>query len=139
LISSQSGKSTVSKALNRISDDAKRSGFLWLAAETALVRKALFPEVKHDTAWAEQLCSEEQLVSLSGSTVSGNDWERSLKALLSIGSSDISSKETIQKQSRLLWFLSGKETNLGIPSMYIDPLFFWTCEKVVGKTSIVAW
>jgi len=103
-----------SKTLSRISNDARTSGFFWIAAETALVRKSLLPEVKHDTAWAEQLCGEERLVSLSGTTVSGNDWERSLKALLSIGSSDISSKETVQKQSRLLWFLSGKETNLGI-------------------------
>ncbi|MFA7061277.1 MAG: DEAD/DEAH box helicase [Pedobacter sp.] len=103
-----------SKILDRISDDAKLSGFLWIAAEAALLSKAINPEGKHTTAWAEQLCSKERLVSLSLSTESGNDWERSLTALLSIGSSDISSKETVQKQSRLLWFLSGKETNLGI-------------------------
>lgn len=100
--------------LKKIREGCKAAGFDWLAAQAVLLSKIINPQGKYDTAWADILFRNEGISSLSGNSGSGNDWERSLKALQLVGSSDVQAKEPVKKQSRLLWFLSGNEKHLGI-------------------------
>ncbi len=102
------------KILKRIIKGGKSSGFNWLAGEAALLNKAINPQGKPDTAWAEELFSKEKIVSLSGRAGGGNDWERSLKALLALGSAGAPKGSAPPKASRLVWLISGNDSQIFI-------------------------
>ncbi len=99
--------------LKFVQEGCDSAGFYWIMAEASLLRKTFDPTGTYDTTRAESLFFSEGICRLSQSSVHGHDWERSLKALLAIGS-DTPAKETIPKQSRLVWLLSGDNDHLEI-------------------------
>ena len=64
-----SGGPMYGNILKPLADKAGRAGFNWLAGEAALLHKALEPKGEHPVAWAEQLFSEEGIVSLRNNFV----------------------------------------------------------------------
>lgn len=102
------------KILKRILDDGKLCGFHWLAGEAALLNKAIHPQGKHDTAWAEELFNEEKIVSLSGRSGGDQDWQRSLKALLALGCAEAPKGSAPPKESRLIWLIYGNDSQIFI-------------------------
>ena len=100
--------------LNRVIERAGAAGFRWIAAEASLLKHAINPKGKKDIADAEQLFQREQIVSLSGHSVGGNEWERSLKALLALGSGETAQIASAPKQSRLIWLVSGINNSIHI-------------------------
>jgi superfamily II DNA or RNA helicase len=103
------------KALERIRSGATKSGYLWLAAEAAFLCKRINPDGKHMTAVGEQLFQSGGLVSISEKADSADNWERSLKALMSLGgAAPVAAKEGAAKATRIIWMLSGNETYVDI-------------------------
>jgi superfamily II DNA or RNA helicase len=103
------------KALERIRSGALKSGYLWLAAEAAFLCKRINPDGKDLTAVGEQLFQIGGLVSISEKADSADNWERSLKALMSLGSAaPIAAKEGAAKANRIIWMLSGNEAYVDI-------------------------
>jgi superfamily II DNA or RNA helicase len=93
--------------LRDLQTHAEKAGFRWFAAEAAMLRKAISPDTKHQLADAEKLYSEQGITPLSGSGSNGNDWERSLKALLTLGTDSPAKGSTSQSVTRLVWLVSG--------------------------------
>jgi superfamily II DNA or RNA helicase len=95
---------------------AKEGGWHWIAAEGALLRKAINPDCKQATAHAEQLFSRQEIITLAGRSVGEKEWERSLKALLALANAGTPGTGTggAPKKSRLVWFVSGNDDHVQI-------------------------
>jgi superfamily II DNA or RNA helicase len=102
------------KALEQIRSGAAAAGYHWLAAEAAFLCKSIKPDGKDLTAVGEQLFQSGGLVSISAKSDSADNWERSLKALMSLGGAAPAAKESTAKASRIIWMLSGNETYVDI-------------------------
>ncbi len=103
------------KALERIRTGATASGYLWLAAEAAFLCKRINPDGRDMTAVGVQLFQSGGLVSISENADSADNWERSLKALLSLGGAvPMAAKDGAAKATRIIWMLSGNETYVDI-------------------------
>ena len=103
------------KALEQIRSGATKSGYLWLAAEAAFLCKRFNPDGRVITAVGEQLFQAGGLVSISEKTDSADNWERSLKALMSLGGgAPAAAKESSAKATRIIWMISGNETYVDI-------------------------
>lgn len=103
------------RTLEQIRSGAAAVGYGWLSAEAALLRARLDPGNKNQAAEAEQLFQEQGIVSISGQSESADNWERSLRALLSLGGTGPSTaKENAAKTSRIIWMLSGNESYVDI-------------------------
>lgn len=95
---------------------ARKAGLEWIAAEATLLRQAMDPQQKRGAEGAERLFREEQIVTLSGQFVGDQEWERSLKALLALGSGETGTKAA-PRQSRLVWFIWGNDETVQIQPM----------------------
>ncbi|MHB8123688.1 MAG: DEAD/DEAH box helicase, partial [Desulfuromonadaceae bacterium] len=103
------------KALELVRAGATKSGYFWLAAEAAFLCKRLDPDGRDMTAVGEQLFQSGGLVSISEKADSADNWERSLKALMSLGgAAPMAAKEGAAKATRIIWMLSGNETYVDI-------------------------
>ncbi len=103
------------KALERIRTEATKSGYFWLGAEAAFLGKRINPGGRDMTAVGVQLFQAGGLVSISEKADSADNWERSLKALMSLGgAAPMAAKEITAKASRIIWMLSGNETYVDI-------------------------
>ena len=102
-------------ALERIQSKATSAGYGWLAAEAAFLRARIDPKMKDHTAEAEQLFKDQEIVSISGRGERADNWERSLRALMSLGgTAPAAAKEVAAKASRIIWLLSGNESYVDI-------------------------
>ena len=73
------------------------------------------PDGKDQTADARQLFADEGIVSIGGRSESADNWERSLKALMSLGgAAPATGKEVAARESRIIWMLSGNESFVDI-------------------------
>ncbi|MDD2270701.1 MAG: DEAD/DEAH box helicase [Desulfuromonadaceae bacterium] len=103
------------KALQRISSGAAKSGYHWLAAEAALLQAAFDSQWTEQASSARQLFAAEGIISLCEQAESDDNWERSLKALMSLGNAaPAAAKENTSKATRIIWMLSGNETFIDI-------------------------
>jgi len=103
------------KALERIQAGATKSGYFWIAAEAAFLCKRINPDGRDMTAVGVQLFQSGGLVSISEKADSADNWERSLKALMSLGgAAPMAAKEGTAKATRIIWMLSGNETYVDI-------------------------
>ena len=103
------------KALDRIQGGTIKAGYHWLAAEAAFLKARINPHGKDQTTEAKRLFLDEEIVSISGRGDDTNNWERSLKALLSLGGAiPATAKAGATKASRLIWLLSGTENYIDI-------------------------
>jgi superfamily II DNA or RNA helicase len=107
-----------SKKLASIRKSAEAADFAWIAAEAATLLKTINPDGKNDTAKAEKLYAEQGIMPLSGSCDSGNDWERSLKALLALATDTPAGKAAAQNATRLVWLITGGKND----SINIQPM-----------------
>jgi superfamily II DNA or RNA helicase len=107
-----------SKKLAAIRKSAKAAGFDWIAAEAATLRNIINPYGQNEMADAEKLYVEQGIMPLSGSGDNGNDWERSLKALLALATDTPGGKPVAQNATRLVWLITGdKKEHLAIQPM----------------------
>jgi len=90
-----------------IQKNAESTGYLWIAAEAAMLIKKIDPDGKHPLGALEKLYEEEGVVALAGSNDNGKDWERSLKALISLAANSTTKGNTNQAATRLVWLISG--------------------------------
>lgn len=96
------------RKLGSLAKTAEQAGFLWIAAEAAMLRARLNPAGKHDTAAAEEFYTSQGMAPIAGNGGSQNDWERSLKALLAVGGgAPQGGVKTATAESRLVWQLAG--------------------------------
>ncbi|MBC7964089.1 MAG: hypothetical protein H7Y05_14240, partial [Steroidobacteraceae bacterium] len=103
------------KALEQIQSGATAAGYGWLAAEAATLTARIDPKRKDQATEAEKLFQSEGIVSISGRGESADNWERSLRALMSLGgSAPASGKEVAPKATRIIWMLSGNESYVDI-------------------------
>ena len=103
------------KALERIRSGALKCGYFWLTAEAAFLCKRINPDGKDMTVVGEQLFQIGGLVSISAQSNNADNWERSLKALMSLGGAVPSAaKESMAKATRIIWLLSGNESYVDI-------------------------
>jgi len=87
---------------------AENAGYCWIAAEAALLCNTISPADKNSLAAAEKFYEEQGIIPLAGSGGGGSDWERSLKALLSLGADAPVKGSGAQAVTRLVWLVSGK-------------------------------
>jgi len=103
------------KALELVRAGATKSGYLWIAAEAAFLCRRINPDGRDMTAVGEQLFQSGGLVSISEKADSADNWERSLKALMSLGgAAPAAGKEGTAKATRIIWMLSGNESYVDI-------------------------
>lgn len=103
------------KALVHIQSMGASAGYLWLAAEAALLLKHFDPRLTACSAQAIQLLHDEEIISLSERDDSDKNWERTLKALISFGSTNPeASRGRGEKASRIVWLVTGNENHLAI-------------------------
>ncbi|MDO9308494.1 MAG: hypothetical protein Q7V04_05470, partial [Deltaproteobacteria bacterium] len=96
------------KALKHIQATATTAGYRWIAAEADLLRARFNPSDKDQATVARQLFADEGIVSISGRGERADNWERSLKALMSLGgAAPMAAKEGAVKATRIIWMLSG--------------------------------
>ncbi|HIJ94199.1 MAG TPA: DEAD/DEAH box helicase [Desulfuromonadales bacterium] len=107
-----------SKNLAAVQKKAEASGFYWIAAEAVSLRKAINPDAFKQSGAAEKLYAEQGIIPLFASRSLEHDWERSLKALLSLGAEDSSKSSTSQKATRLVWLVSGDAKQI----LFIQPI-----------------
>jgi hypothetical protein len=107
-----------SKNLAAVQKKAEAAGFYWIAAEAASLKRARNPEGKNLTDSAEKLYTEQGIIPLSASGAQEHDWERSLKALLSLGAEDSPKNSATQKATRLVWLVSGDTKQV----LFIQPI-----------------
>lgn len=105
------------KALSRVADTAHASGFLWLGGEALRLLEAFDPKAKVRTEWATKLFAEEGIIGLTGGGTGEQNWQRSLKALLTLGSGAAAagtSSTAPTKASRLAWLIQGNNRQIAI-------------------------
>ncbi len=103
------------KVLECIRSGALKCGYFWLSAEAAFLCKRIKPDGKDMTTVGEQLFQIGGLISISEKADSADNWERSLKALMSLGgAAPAAAKEGTTKATRIIWMLSGNETYVDI-------------------------
>ncbi|HCE68330.1 MAG TPA: hypothetical protein DER40_12695 [Geobacter sp.] len=103
------------KALKQIQAMATTAGYRWIAAEADLLRARFNPPDKDQASVARQLFADEGIVSISGRGERADNWERSLKALMSLGGAlPATGKVAAVKESRIIWMLSGNESYVDI-------------------------
>jgi superfamily II DNA or RNA helicase len=103
------------KALENIRSGATKAGYRWLAAEAKCQLARLNPHSKEQIATAQQFFQVEGIISISEKADSAGNWERSLKALMSLGgAAPATGKEVTAKASRIIWMLSGNESFVDI-------------------------
>ncbi len=103
------------RALEQIRTGATAAGYAWLAAEAAALRARIDPDKKNQDGEVQQLFENEKIISISGRGESADNWERSLRALMSLGgAAPAAVKEVAAKASRIIWLLSGNESYVDI-------------------------
>lgn len=102
------------RALEQIEAAATIAGYGWIAAEAALLRQRMNPKGNDTTGVAQLLLAEEGIVSISGQGENADNWERSLKALLTLGTAPTTAKEVATKAARLVWLLTAYKGDVGI-------------------------
>jgi len=115
----KSDVSVHSSKLAVLQKKAKSAGFAWIAAEAALLGNMIDPPGNISVTEAEKLYADQGIMPLAGSGGSGNEWERSLNALLSLGATVTSSGKTASATgtTRLVWFLFGNNNSISIQPM----------------------
>jgi hypothetical protein len=104
-----------SKNLGAVQKRAEAAGFNWIAAEAATLKKIMHPDGNNQTGAAEKLYAEQGIIPLSGASSHETDWERSLKALLSLGADSTRTGSSTPHATRLVWLISGdQKTKLSI-------------------------
>ena len=103
------------KALAQVAEAAHASGFLWLGGEALLLLETFEPKGKVQAEWARQLFAEEGIAGLTGGATDEQNWQRSLKALLTLGSGATAAPAAAAaKTSRLVWLLQGNNRHMAI-------------------------
>jgi len=103
------------RALQRIQSGAASSGYAWIGAEAAALAARLNRAGKERNVVKQELFHEQGIVSLSRQSDNGDSWERTLKALMSLG--DVApavDKKGVAKATRIIWMLSGNESYVDI-------------------------
>ncbi|MDX9710354.1 MAG: DEAD/DEAH box helicase [Trichloromonas sp.] len=103
------------QTLKRVAEAAHASGFLWLGGEALLLLEAFEPKEKLRTEWAQKLFAEEGISGLTGGATDEQNWQRSLKALLALGSGATAAPAAVAaKASRLVWLIQGDDRHIAI-------------------------
>jgi len=105
------------KTLSQVTEAAHASGFLWLGGEALLLLEAFDSKGKVRPEWATKLFAEEGITGLTGGRTDEQNWQRSLKALLTLGSGAVAagtSPTVAAKASRLIWLIYGKDSHITI-------------------------
>lgn len=105
------------KKLESLQKKANTAGFSWIAAEASMLGSMVDPSGNIKTAKAEALFVEQGIVPLAGSGGGGNDWERSLKALMSLGADTPGKSIAVKGASRLVWLVTGNHQQISIQPM----------------------
>ena len=105
------------QALAQVADTTHASGFLWLGGEALRLLEVFDPKGKTRPEWATKLFAEEGITGLTGGGTDEQNWQRSLKALLTLGAGAAAagtSPTVAAKASRLAWLIYGKDSHLTI-------------------------
>lgn len=103
------------RALERVRTGAAKAGYLWISVEAGFLRMRMDSTVKDKFGEAQQHFNDEGIVSISSGGDSANNWQRSLKALMSLGGAVPDAvKDATVKASRIIWMLSGSGSYIDI-------------------------
>ncbi len=106
-------KETILSIVNT-AEKARAAGQYWIAAENALLAKAAGADENEIFTWATSFFEEEKLKCISTSSLDNlNKWERSLNALMSLGTNTQTQNAT-QKATRLIWIIEGNNKYINI-------------------------
>ncbi|MBI5142378.1 MAG: DEAD/DEAH box helicase [Nitrospirae bacterium] len=103
--------------LTNIRNRAEAAGYLWIAAEAAAMMKVIDPKREHHTAVTKAVFEREGLAGLAGTVGGGDEWERSIKALLALGASagkTLADATAAAKPTRMIWLLDGEGDHVSI-------------------------
>jgi superfamily II DNA or RNA helicase len=101
-----------SKRLAAIRKSAEAAGFAWIAAEAATLLDVMDPYGNNNTTNSEKLYAEQGIMTLVSSGDNGNNWERSLKALLALATDIPGGKPATPNATRLVWLITGDKKEL---------------------------
>jgi superfamily II DNA or RNA helicase len=102
-------------ALAQVANAAHDAGFLWLGGEASLLLETFEPKAKAQAEWARKLFAEEGITGLTGGATDEQNWQRSLKALLTLGSgATVAPTAAAAKAARLVWLIQGNNRQIAI-------------------------